>query len=180
MTPRSKLFADHYLTATERALKVWMDDTADGTSLTEAQTTVLFFDRWIESNKTAFWIPAEGTKELIANVKKLKLIEFYSRYGNYLAFEMEKVNDAAGDLRGYWNELAAKLESESADGVKTRDKHATAALRTETRASTKQTLPKSTAPLLSTRLSDLTHGEPPRHSITSCSRLESIDLLIEK
>ncbi|KAI9771265.1 MAG: hypothetical protein M1840_002235 [Geoglossum simile] len=113
ITPRSEIFLQLYQEAAESALEV-----TDEASRDSCCTRLYRYDRFIQENSFLCEEPTSAQRELEEKLLKLKRLEYYVRYGDYLARELSILKDAATtlqtddhqELQQYWTTIAKKNE----------------------------------------------------------------------
>lgn len=89
LTPRSQIFIDLY----QKTSLLLLSET-DPTKRALHQSSLQLFDKFLEENNTIF-NETRSHAELRENLSRLKLFEYYSRYGDYFAYQSSKLKKAA-------------------------------------------------------------------------------------
>lgn len=111
LTPRSQIFIDLY----QKTSLLLLSET-DSTKRALHQSSLQLFDKFLEENHTIL----NGTKryaELRENLSRLKLFEYYARYGDYFAYQSSKLKKTATEtrtlghklFRDYWDKVSQDI-----------------------------------------------------------------------
>jgi hypothetical protein len=115
ITPRSALFIQLYKDTAKGALD------EDNEALREYCCAQLFrYDQYIQMNSFLCLEASKTHRELETKLLKLKRLEYFNRYGDYLARELGSLREAAtklktenhGALKQYWTEINRRLQGE--------------------------------------------------------------------
>src|SRR5579862_6624790 len=115
ITPRSEIFLQLYQEAAESALEV-----TNEASRNSCCTRLYRYDRFIQENSFLCEERTLAQQELEEKLLRLKLLEYYVRYGDYLARELSTLKDTATtlqtdnhqELQQYWAAIAIKMKAE--------------------------------------------------------------------
>ncbi|KAI9782240.1 MAG: hypothetical protein M1839_005354 [Geoglossum umbratile] len=115
ITPRSEIFLQLYQEAAESALEVTSE-----ASRNSCCTRLYRYDRFIQENSFLCEERTSAQKELEEKLLKLKRLEYYVRYGDYLARELSILKDTATtlqtdnhrELQQYWTTIADEMKAE--------------------------------------------------------------------
>lgn len=111
LTPRSQIFIDLY----EKTSLLLLSET-DSTKRASHQSSLQLFDRFLEENNTIL-NETRSHAELRENISRLKLFEYYSRYGDYFAYQSSKLKKTATEtktsghkvFRDYWDKVSQDI-----------------------------------------------------------------------
>jgi hypothetical protein len=124
ITPRSEIFLQLYEDAAQNALAI-----ADRNARLQYCIQLYRYDRFIQENTFLSKKRSGEQKELEEKLLKLKKLEYYVRYGDYLARDCAALRDAAAalksnELQQYWTTVNLKMKQErlifNRDGDKTK------------------------------------------------------------
>ncbi|KAI9861433.1 MAG: hypothetical protein M1813_005330 [Trichoglossum hirsutum] len=115
ITPRSEIFLQLYQEAAESALEV-----NNEASRNSRYTRLYRYDRFIQENSFLSEERTSAQRELEEKLLKLKQLEYYVRYRDYLARELSILKDTATtlqtdnhqELQLYWTTIANKMKAE--------------------------------------------------------------------
>lgn len=111
LTPRSQIFIDLY----EKTSLLLLSET-DSTKRALHQSSLQIFDKFLEENHTIL-NETKSYAELRENISRLKLFEYYSRYGDYFAYQSSKLKKTATEtqtlghklFRDYWDKVSQDI-----------------------------------------------------------------------
>jgi len=120
ISPRTASFATEYLEVCELALAA---EENRNTSIHEygeqdLRERVHQLDRHMEHNQSLWYIPNKAMQTLCDNTCRLRKIEFYMRYGDYLSKTLKELKSAAkgpehqSAFRKYWSTIASNIRKE--------------------------------------------------------------------
>jgi hypothetical protein len=114
-TPRSEIFLQLYQEAAESALEA-----TNEASRNSCCTRLYRYDRFIQGNSFLCEERTSAQRELEEKLLKLKRLEYYVRYGDYLTRELSILKDTAAtlqtdnhqELQQYWTTIANRMKAE--------------------------------------------------------------------
>lgn len=114
LTPRSQIFLDLY----QKTSLLLLSET-DSTKRALHQTSLQLFDKFLEENSTIL-NETKRYAELRENLSRLKLFEYYSRYGDYFAYQSLQLKKTATEVRtsgykifrNYWDKVSKDIVRE--------------------------------------------------------------------
>jgi hypothetical protein len=112
ITPRSAIFLQLYTDAAENALA-----SRDMDNRLSYCQQLYRYDNFIQKNTFLSMQRSQDQKELERKLLSLKKLEYYLRYGDYLAQECKALKDASKELdskelQDYWTSVNARMEKE--------------------------------------------------------------------
>lgn len=112
ITPRSEIFLQLYTDAAENALA-----SGDVDSRLSYCQQLYRYDKFIQQTSFLSMQRSEEQKELETKLLRLKKLEYYLRYGDYLAMDCKALKDASKELnskelQGYWTKVNAKMKEQ--------------------------------------------------------------------
>lgn len=111
LTPRSQIFIDLY----QKTSLLLLSET-DSTKRALHQSSLQLFDQFLEENNTIL-NETRSHAELRDNLSRLKLFEYYSRYGDYFSYQSSKLRKIAFEtqtsghkiFRDYWDKVSQDI-----------------------------------------------------------------------
>ena len=115
ISPRSEIFLQLYQEAAENALLMSNDN-----DRMPYYTRLYRYDRFMQANSFICKDPGQQQRDLEEKLLKLKRLEYYARYGDYLARELSFLREAAKmaktvnheELQQYWTTINTKMQNE--------------------------------------------------------------------
>lgn len=114
LTPRSQIFLDLY----QKTSLLLLSET-NSTKRALHQTSLQLFDKFLEGNSSIL-DETKSQTELRENLSRLKLFEYYSRYGDYFAYQSSHLKETATEIqisgykifRHYWDKASEDIVRE--------------------------------------------------------------------
>ncbi|MCJ1345967.1 hypothetical protein MMC31_004177 [Peltigera leucophlebia] len=127
--PRSQIFINLY----QKTSLLLLSET-DPTKRALHQSSLQLFDKFLEENNTIF-NETRSHAELRENLSRLKLFEYYSRYGDYFAYQSSKLKKTAIETQtsghevfvDYWDKVSQDIVHQM-NLLKDHPKHPTSSL----------------------------------------------------
>lgn len=115
LTPRSRIFLQLYETTATMLLAE-----ADPQKRRSHQKSLQQYDDFLDKNQDILIANTKVEREIEESLLKLKLFEYFARYGDYFAFQSSRIKKVAEDmkvegretLRGYWTDIAKDIQVE--------------------------------------------------------------------